>query len=362
MKNTKEKLTIITLFSCLLVTMCAHFILEDQEVSYSERRKLKQAPKITLASVTNKDFSEELETYLLDQFPNRDTYRTINAYYTFDVLQQLDYNGIFQKDGMLSKLDQPLHKNQVQHFIDLFDALHTLHFQDANVVVGIIPDKNYYLTKDTLYSRLDYNELFSMVKNGFPYATYVDLTSSLNQDNYYTTDAHWKQETLLDVANVLKQALSIDGSTKYTSNTLDGFYGGYYKQYALPMESDCLTYLTNPTIEQAIVRGIELKKPTSIYDPSKIDGMDGYDVYLHGAQSILTIENTTTTSDKELLIFRDSFASSLAPLLIDDYKKITLIDLRYINSSILEEYVEFKQQDVLILYSTLLVNNAASLH
>ena len=49
-------------------------------------------------------------------------------------------------------------------------------------------------------------------------------------------------------------------------------------------------------------------------------------------------------------MFRDSFCSSLAPLLLDGYKKITVIDLRYIGSPLLKGLVEFKDnQDVLII-------------
>ena len=83
---------------------------------------------------------------------------------------------------------------------------------------------------------------------------------------------------------------------------------------------------------------------------------DKYDVYLSGATPLITIENKDGSNEKELLLFRDSFGSSIAPLLLENYKKITLIDLRYISSSILDKYVDFENQDVLFLYNTLIVN------
>ena len=63
-----------------------------------------------------------------------------------------------------------------------------------------------------------------------------------------------------------------------------------------------------------------------------------------------------TIFDKELLLFRDSFGSSLAPLLVENYKKITLIDIRYMSSKLLGEFIEFGDQDVLFLYSTVVLN------
>ena len=38
-------------------------------------------------------------------------------------------------------------------------------------------------------------------------------------------------------------------------------------------------------------------------------------------------------------------------------KKITLIDIRYIHPDLLEHYIQFKDQDVLFLYSTLSLNH-----
>ena len=64
------------------------------------------------------------------------------------------------------------------------------------------------------------------------------------------------------------------------------------------------------------------------------------------------------SSDDELIVFRDSYGSSLVPLLISSYKKIIVIDTRYISSNILDNYVEFKGQDVLFLYSVNTINNS----
>ena len=89
--------------------------------------------------------------------------------------------------------------------------------------------------------------------------------------------------------------------------------------------------------------------------------MDGYDVFLHGAQAVLTVENPLAQTDRELIVFRDSFGSALTPLLLDAYQTVTLVDIRYVNSNFLDRFVDFHGQDVLILYSTPLINGAAVL-
>ena len=93
----------------------------------------------------------------------------------------------------------------------------------------------------------------------------------------------------------------------------------------------------------------------------KINSVDKYDIYLSGSVPLISIENPQNENGKELIVFRDSYASSLIPLLIEGYSKITLIDTRYISSQILDRYVEFSNQDILFVYSTLLINNSTTL-
>ena len=61
------------------------------------------------------------------------------------------------------------------------------------------------------------------------------------------------------------------------------------------------------------------------------------------------------------MVFRDSYASSLIPLLVSGYKKITVVDTRYISPKILNEYINFSNQDILFIYSILVINNSTSL-
>ena len=75
---------------------------------------------------------------------------------------------------------------------------------------------------------------------------------------------------------------------------------------------------------------------------------------------ILEIENKYSKNNNELYIFRDSFGSSIAPLLASEYSKITLIDLRYVSSTLLEKYLNPKENsDVLFMYNTLILNDSS---
>ena len=65
------------LFGLLLL----HVLLPDAAVSYTERRKLAQAPALSGESLLDGTFFEDAEEYLLDQFPLRDSFRALKAFF-----------------------------------------------------------------------------------------------------------------------------------------------------------------------------------------------------------------------------------------------------------------------------------------
>ena len=112
--------------------------------------------------------------------------------------------------------------------------------------------------------------------------------------------------------------------------------------------------LTNDTIKNSITYNFETQKEGEVYDRKKTN--DKYDIYLSGATPLIKITNENAKTKRELLLFRDSFGSSIAPLLIENYKTITLVDLRYTSSELLDKFIEFENQYILFLYSSLILN------
>jgi hypothetical protein len=164
------------------------------------------------------------------------------------------------------------------------------------------------------------------------------------------------------VAEALGEGMGAKVNGEYELKTLDyPFYGVYYGQSALPLPAEEIQYLTNETLENCRVYDYQNVKYTSVYDMEKAYGKDPYEMFLSGALPLLTIENPDAAADKELILFRDSFGSSIAPLLAEGYAKITLVDIRYIHPDLLGKYIEFTDQDVLFLYSTLVLNNGETI-
>jgi hypothetical protein len=139
------------------------------------------------------------------------------------------------------------------------------------------------------------------------------------------------------------------------------FYGVYYGQAALPMRPESMYCLQNDVIDGCSVYNYETGKNTAIYDLEKLSSRDLYDVFLSGAAALLEITNPEGSLDRELVVFRDSFGSSLIPLLVKDYGKVTVVDTRYLAPELLGQYLEFSDQEVLFLYSSLILNSSGSL-
>ena len=332
-----------------------------KEASDSERRPLAQMPAMTLDSIGSGKFMKDFESYSLDQFPLRDGFRSIKALFHQYALGQKDNNGIYLHSGFAVKQEGKLNEDSVNHALERFGHIYDRYLEDSRIYLAVVPDKGYYLTKENGFPAMDYGQLMSQMR--FDWAQSVDLTTVLSKEDYYRTDTHWRQEALLPTAKLLAQAMGQTGPTaQYTPKALERpFYGVYYGQAALPMQPDTMYIMESPALEGVKLTGYDdYGRPVSLPLYNLEAGDDLYDVFFEGSkQSLVVMENPNARTDKELVIFRDSFGCSLAPLLLEDYARITLVDLRTLSSMALY-MVNYKDADVLFLYSTIVLNNPDS--
>ena len=339
----------------LIVMFFVNIFTKDKEVSLSERRKLATFPEITISSLLNGNVSSSLEKYTVDQMVLRDNLRSIKAIWNMNIFKQKDNNGLFVKDNAIYKMEYPLNENNVSKSFEKMNKIYEKYLENMDVYYTIIPDKNYYLENDD-HLKLDYNKVIQLAKNNLNNMKYIDISKSLDLSDYYKTDLHWKQENLINVANVIEENMGLIKTSinDYVLINEGEFYGTYYSQLGVDIFPDTMYTLRNDIIENCITYNYEKNTYGKVYD--NIVSVDKYDLYLSGATALISINNPNAENKKELLIFRDSFASSIAPLLIQNYSKITLIDLRYISQGLLDKYIDFNDQDVLFMYSTLILN------
>ena len=348
----------------------------DNAFSMAERRELAQKPALTWDTVMDRSFMEKFDDYSLDQFPLRDSFRQIKSLTHYYGLMQKDNHDIYIADGYAAKQEYPLRQESVDRAASRFSMVYRLLLKGNTdkIYMAVVPDKGYYLAGEAGQLSMDYGQLMSTMETAMPWATHIDLTGSLSAESYYRTDTHWRQEELTDAANVICQAMGTTAAdaSSYTVETLERpFYGVYYGQAALPMQGDTMHLLHSPILDGCTTyRGdwdVKTNSPVyrelykGVYDRERLEGEDMYEAYLSGIQSLLRIENPNAKTDRELVVFRDSFGSAMVPLLLQDYAVVTVIDIREIDVMTLRAFNINWDADVLFLFSTLVLNNSETI-
>ena len=334
--------------------------------SESERRELASFPEISVQSISDGSFMSQFETYATERFPFRDLFRSIKANFATKVFMKKDNNGLFAADGHISKIDNEKNPAMMKHAEERFLYLYETYIKGKtdSVYFSVIPDKNFLLARENGYPSLNYEEFIDEMKQKVSYMKYIDVTSLLDIDDFYTTDTHWRQEKITDIAVKIGNEMGTDVMATYKENVLDKpFYGVYSGQIAMNFPPDEIVYLTNETLDNATVTyyGNGIPEKGEMYNMKKASGKDPYEMFLSGTMPVLTIENDNAKTDKELIMFRDSYGSSLAPLLVSGYSKITVLDTRYIKSEAVGSFADFNNADVLFIYSTTLLNNSLAI-
>lgn len=360
----KEKIQVIIVAAAFFGLSAAAWFKPADEISDSELRKLAQLPELTMANVLSGNFMTDFERYTLDQFPMRDGFRGLKAVTYLYALRQLDNNGIYIQDGHAVKMEYPLNEEAIGYACGRFRNIYERYLKGTQVhsYLAVVPDKNYFLADAHGALKLDYDALFGKMREENDFAVYIDITDCLSAEDYYRTDTHWNQVCITDAAERLAEEMGTALDYAYEVTTLrEPFCGVYYGQAALPMAPDRMQYLTNSAILHAEAYDWQNGSEIPVYDAEKLSTRSPYDLFLGGSLSLITIKNPEALTDKELIIFRDSFGSSVVPLLISGYRKITLVDIRYLPSDRLGSFIAFTDQDVLFLYSTLVLNNSSTL-
>lgn len=361
MSAKKKDMALCMIFLVLIVggfLFCV--FLPKENYSESERRMLSPMPKWSAQGIWSGRFMSEFESYVVDRFPFRDSFREIKALTALGVFARKDNNKIYVSDGFLSALEYPMDEVSLGRAAERFRYVCGKYLTEENkVYLSVIPDKNCFLARKSGHPSMDYEEFERQMAERTDFAEYIPVSDLLERDDYYRTDTHWRQEKITDVAERLAVAMGTTLSQDYEIHTLESdFYGVYYGQAALTLAPEKIQYVTGTDIDGCTVYDWQNEREIPVYDMEKAKGRDPYEMFLSGSLSLLTIENPNARTDKRIVIFRDSFGSSVAPLLISGYAQIALVDIRYIHPDHLDAFLDFEGCDVLFLYSTLVLNHS----
>ena len=90
---------------------------------------------------------------------------------------------------------------------------------------------------------------------------------------------------------------------------------------------------------------LEYGENSKLFDEEK----DDYLFFLGGDQPLIEITNNSRKSGKTLILIKDSYANALVPWLVNNYKKIILIDPRSYIGNLNDEIERYKADEVAVV-------------
>lgn len=246
-------------------------------------------------------------------------------------------------------------------FQQLYDSYLT--GNDGHIYLSVVPDKGSFTAPPEGYTPASAQETADTLLAQLDFVQYVDIAPGLTLEDYYRTDPHWRQECLVATAQTLAQSMDVPLAGDFQENAIETpFYGAYAAKAGETLMADTLRYLTGEVPDACTVYDYETERQETLYDLSAVETDTPYDLYLQGSRSLLRIDSPLSATDRTLVVFRDSFGSSLIPLLAESYRTIYAVDIRYLSSQMVGRFLSFDgSEDVLFLYSTMVLQNSRTM-
>lgn len=354
----KRQSVILSAVFCLFLGgfLLAFLLLPSRSFSPTENRNLAQFPRFTFSDFRSGKFGMELETYLTDQFPLRDTLMSVKSAVSYG-LGMREFSGVYLcGDTLISKVEEPdtdLVEQNLQYLQDLSDRT------DVPIYFAPIPTAA-EIWRDKLPSGAEsYPEtnLLTLAQDQLSGVTVVDLFSALDahkdESIYYRTDHHW---TTLGAYYGYVALMEAMGRTpvplsEYTPETVtESFQGTLYSSSGVHwLDPDSITVYV-PEDGIAVTSNFDgTPEPGSLYVKEYLTKKDKYSMFLGGYQPWCEIHNENAPEGR-LLIIRDSYMDSEVPFLTQHFSDIYLMDLRYYRAPVSEMAAQYDVDAILVSY------------
>lgn len=359
--KSKNKFNIIIVATFVLyisIFFVLFIVIKDKEFSELENRKLSSFPKLSLERLINKEFGNEFETYLADQFPLRNKFISIKSSSEY-ILQKKENNGVYigNNNMFIEKLDEVDVEliDKITSYINNFSRKYNMYVMIAPTTYTVYSENlPMYVDTNKELEALDYfvSRLDSSIVN-------IPLVNSLrehkNEYIYYNTDHHWT--TLGAYYGYVEFCKYYDiDEIKYSDFEKEivsnSFYGTLFSKgnftYAKP-DSITLYYPKNK-IDYVVDYVFSERKTNNIYEMDYLNKKDKYGVFLDNNHPLVKI-STDIKNGKKIAIIKDSYSHSLIPFLINNFEEIHIIDLRLFKGNVDDYLNENNLEDVLLMYN-----------
>ncbi|MEE1085664.1 MAG: DHHW family protein [Schaedlerella sp.] len=360
-KVKKENMLGLAFVVCILLFMMLNAISRDVEMSAQQNRMLAQRPKLSLEGILSGTYMERYEEYMKDQFVGSDLLQRMQVGLKRIGGSRLE-NGIFigKEDQLTEDIVVPDQETLTENLeaINLFAEKN----DELNMYMILVPDSANILEAKLpkLATVEDQDVMFSQVEKQLEDSVkWIDAMSILDQHSdeyiYYRTDRHWTSQGAFYVFADCTETMGIDiaAPSSFVAYPISTTFNGILSANSgvkLNETDDIYIYVQKENAGEVIVNRVEeQKKTTSLYDSSKLETRNQYDVFLGGDTALIDIK-TVSTSERRLLLIKDSFANCFVPFLEPYFREIVVVDPRYYSGTIDEIMDTYRITDVLFLY------------
>ena len=344
----------------MILAICANIFLPDKEYSESENRMLAQFPEFSMANLSSGKYMTDMEDYVTDQFFFRDQW--INLKVLEDMtLGKRESNGVYiGKQGYLMQVpENNIDMDSVENNLNGIREFAQRH-KDVNTVMTLVPNAAYILEQLTPANApvRDQSQDISLVENNVgDVLNFIDLTDTMSSHRdepiYYKTDHHWTTLGARYAFETLYSALGIVPAQDYTIYPVSHtFSGTLASRSGYDRSQDTIDiYVPQDVDTECVVNYVEEgEKTASMYESSALDQKDQYEVFFGGNHSRIDI-TTPVEENKNLLIFKDSYANCFIPFLQPYFRSIIVVDPRYYYDDVDRLVTDNSITDILFLYN-----------
>lgn len=358
-----RKLLVAVFFTILIVLPAATFLVPKREFSLLENRQLASPPELSAASVLDKSYMRDAETFMADHILFRSSFAKLRT--SFEMLGgRREIGGVLIGEGRLMENVAAPNQKYTENNAAAINAFAQNHLGRLETSVMLVPTASeLYPGKAPpfaqLYDQTQYiQDFYARLSHVNGVDAYTSLAAEAGSYIFYRTDHHWTSYGAYVGYTALAKTLGYKAATADTFNiehASHSFLGTLYSK-ALTGEDwqdtvDLYTYASGEVVQDVIKYTAKNSVTySSIFFRDALETKDKYTVFLGGNDGIVKIR-TNVANGKRLLVFKDSFANSLMQFLPLHYEEIVLVDLRAFNAD-LSDYVNVNEfQQALFLYN-----------
>ena len=361
MKTKHNHILVVSFLIIIFAVFLSNIFSPDKDFSANENRYLSAKPKFSFDKLLNGKYTSDMEKYIDDQFIFRENFITAKS-----TIEQLfprrDINGVYlgSDNYLIEKcLEKDFNYTQLDKNIGLINAFASNN-NYLNINMLVVPTSSLIMS-DKLPNDapvFDQQKVFDNLEKKLASLNYIDISKTLLEHNkeyiYYKSDHHWTTYGAYYAYLEYCKNLGIQ-STSYENynieNVTKSFKGTYYSKVLLDNIYDQIDiFKPKDTTPYKVYYNNSKTITDSVFNYDKLEEKDQYQIFFGGNYAELKIEHDNKTTDRNLLVIKDSYANSFIPLIIHDYHKICMIDLRYYNGNLNEYMKENDITDVLFLY------------